>query len=160
MAVFLRLGLAAATMALAAAASAADPVQPDPRLTPGAVLPVDAATICEPGYARTVRHTSGRLKAEVYREYGIDRQAGHYEIDHLVSLELGGADVRENLWPQSYDTEPWNATVKDRLENFLHAEICAGRLRLEEAQREIATDWIGAYQHYLGSPASVAARPR
>jgi hypothetical protein len=107
-----------------------------------------------------VRHTSGRVKADVYRTYGIDPHAGHYEIDHLVSLELGGADVRENLWPQSYDTEPWNATVKDRLENFLHAEICAGRLRLEEAQREIATDWIAAYQRHLGGAASLAQRPR
>jgi hypothetical protein len=158
---FLHASLAASlSLAAGIAFAAEDPVTPDPRLTPGAVLPVDAATICQPGYARSVRHTSGRLKAEVYREYGLDPHAGHYEVDHLVSLELGGADVRENLWPQSYDTEPWNAAVKDRLENFLHAEICAGRMRLETAQREIATDWIAAYRRHLGAAPSVAQRPR
>jgi hypothetical protein len=139
-------------LALLAAAPAPDPIAPDPQLTPGAVMTEDAATVCQPGYARSVRHTSGRLKSEVYRAYGIDPRGGHYEVDHLVSLELGGADVRENLWPQSYDTQPWNAAVKDRLENDLHARICAGILPLVQAQREIAADWIGAYRRYLGDP--------
>jgi hypothetical protein len=31
------------------AAEAADPILPDPKLTPGAVLTTDAATICQPG---------------------------------------------------------------------------------------------------------------
>jgi hypothetical protein len=39
-------------------------------------------------------------------------------VDHLVSLEIGGANTVQNLWPQSYDTTPWNAHVKDKLENF------------------------------------------
>jgi hypothetical protein len=63
-------------------------------------------------------------------------------VDHLISLELGGADVAENLWPQSYDTVTWNAHTKDKLEDRLHALVCAGRLPLEQAQRDIATDWI------------------
>jgi hypothetical protein len=130
------------------------PVIPDPTLTPGAVLTTDAATVCQPGYSKTVRHTSGKLKAFIYREYGItqEQRAGgsHFEVDHLISLELGGADVAENLWPQSFDTQPWNARTKDALENRLHALVCAGRLPLEQAQREIATDWIGAYERYVG----------
>jgi hypothetical protein len=128
------------------------PIRPDPKLTPGVVLITDAATICQPGYSKTVRHTSGKLKASIYREYGLDRTGSHFEIDHLISLELGGADVAENLWPQSYDTLPWNAHVKDKLEDRLHALVCSGKLRLEQAQREIATDWIAAYQRYLGKP--------
>ena len=130
---------------------AADPIRPDAYLTPGAVLTTDVSRICTPGYAKTVRHTSGRLKAFIYREYGIDRRGGHYEIDHLISLELGCADVAKNLWPESYDTEPWNAHVKDRLENYLHGQVCAGRLPIEQAQREIATDWTAAYERYLGT---------
>src|SRR6185503_21043942 len=90
---------------------------PNPDLTPGKVLTTDAATICKPGYAQTVRHTPGSVKAERYRTYGIRKHGpGDYEIDHLISLELGGADVAANLWPQSYHTSPWNAHVKDRLE--------------------------------------------
>jgi hypothetical protein len=128
------------------------PIRPDPKLTPGAILTNDAATVCQPGYSKTVRHTSGKLKASLYREYGIVKTASHFEVDHLISLELGGADVAENLWPQSYDTVTWNAHTKDRLEDRLHALVCAGRLPLEQAQRDIALDWIAAYQKYLGTP--------
>jgi hypothetical protein len=73
------------------------PIRPDQKLTPGAVLTSDTATICEKGYAKTVRHTSGKLKTEIDQEYGIDKRDGHFEVDHLISLELGGADVAANL---------------------------------------------------------------
>src|SRR5713101_7968165 len=125
------------------------PVRPDPKLTPGTT---DPAKVCQPGYSKTVRHTSGELKALIYREYGLDRTSGHFEIDHLNSLELGGADVAENLWPESYDTTPWNAHVKDKLEDRLHALVCAGKLPIEQAQRDIAKDWIAAYERYVGKP--------
>jgi hypothetical protein len=128
------------------------PIRPDPVLTPGAVLTTDVATICQAGYSKTVRHTSGKLKAAIYSEYGIDKTSSHFEVDHLISLELGGADVAANLWPQSYDTELWNAHSKDRLENRLHALVCAGTLPIARAQREIASDWIAAYERYVGPP--------
>jgi hypothetical protein len=70
----------------ATAAIAADPVVPDPKLTPGAVVTTDVTTICQPGYSRSVRHTSGQLKHQIYVGYGIDRNAGQYEIDHLIRL--------------------------------------------------------------------------
>jgi hypothetical protein len=142
-----------ASLLIALPAVAADlPIRPDPKLTPGAILTTDAATVCQPGYSKSVRHTSGKLKASIYREYGLDRSVSHFEVDHLISLELGGADVAANLWPQSYDTVTWNAHTKDKLEDRLHALVCAGRLPLEQAQRDIATDWIAAYQKYLGAP--------
>jgi hypothetical protein len=34
--------------------------------------------------------------------------------------------------------EPWNAHVKDKLEDRLHNLVCSGRMRLEDAQRDIA----------------------
>jgi hypothetical protein len=92
------------------------------------------------------------LKHQIYVEYGISRDNGHYEIDHLIPLGIGGADTRENLWPESRDTQPWNAGVKDRLENFLHNEICARHIAIPDAQRAIAADWIAAYRKYLGEP--------
>lgn len=148
----IRLALAVAgTLFFVTGAGAAD--LPTPGLTPGKVLTTDAHKVCRPGYAKTVRHTSSAVKAERYRAYGIRHHtAGQYEIDHLVSLELGGADDGANLWPQSYLTKPWNAHVKDKLENWLHREVCAGRLSLSIAQHEIATDWIGSYRQHLGSP--------
>jgi hypothetical protein len=139
-------------LAVAPAALAEDPIRPDPKLTPGAVISKDASAICFVGYSKTVRHTSGQLKAFIYREYGLDRANGHYEIDHLIPLSIGGADEAANLWPQSYDTHPWNASVKDILEDYLHREVCAGRIPLERAQQEIAVDWIAAYRKHLGKP--------
>lgn len=143
-----------------ATALADDPIRPNPSFTPGEILTTQTDTVCQPGYSRAVRHTSGRLKAFVYEEYGINRKEGHYEVDHLIPLSLGGADSVKNLWPESYDTEPWNAAVKDKLEDFLHREVCAGRIPLAEAQREIAHDWISTYQRYLGMPAQGARAVR
>jgi len=73
------------------------------------------------------------------------------EIDHLISRELGGADDVKNLWPQPYRGR-WNAHLKDRLENQLHKEVCAGRLKLGDAQKGIAADWTKLYRGYYGSP--------
>lgn len=143
--------LAAALLLSLPAAAGELPIRPNPRVTPGAVLTTDVATVCHPGYSKTVRHTSGELKAHTYRAYGIDRRQGHFEIDHLIPLGIGGADVAENLWPESYDTQQWNAAVKDKLEDRLHQLVCAGRVSIEEAQHEIATDWIAAYEKYIGS---------
>ena len=72
-----------------------------------------------------------------------------YEEDHLISLELGG-DPRNphNLWPEPW-FGPWNAHVKDALENRLHTMVCSGELGLREAQQAIATDWVAAYQTYV-----------
>jgi hypothetical protein len=142
-----KIAAVAAVLLFALPAIAGDlPIRPDPKLTPGAVLTTDTAAVCQPGYTKTVRHTSGKLKAMIYREYGIDRASGHFEIDHLIPLELGGMDSAPNLWPESQDTMPWNAHVKDKLEDRLHALVCAGKMTIEQAQREVATDWIAAYE--------------
>ncbi len=47
-------------------------------------------------------------------------------------------------------TGNWNAHIKDKLENKLHADVCAGQVDLKTAQREIAGDWIAAYKKYVG----------
>lgn len=132
-------------------ALAADPpYRPDPNLTPGAVLQVTAADVCRPGYAKSVRHVDGKTKALIYREYGIEHhRSGAYEIDHLISLGLGGSNDIRNLWPESLDTHPWNGRAKDRLEDRLLKLVCKGALSLDEAQAAIASDWIAAYQKYV-----------
>ncbi|MBX6333697.1 MAG: HNH endonuclease [Gemmatimonadaceae bacterium] len=106
--------------------------------------------MCVPGYSKKVRNVPAAVKRKVYAAYGITHHApGEYEVDHLISLELGGSNAIANLWPESYRTTPWNARVKDALENYLHREVCAGRISLKDAQREIATDWIASYQRHF-----------
>ena len=38
--------------------------------------------------------------------------------------------------------------MKDRLENFLHVEVCAGHIAVQDAQKAIASDWVAAYRGY------------
>lgn len=147
-------GLAAPSHRSSPAALSADqagsPLLPDPKMTPGATLPVTSGDICVSGYSKKVRNVPSSVKKQVYAEYGItSHRPGEYEVDHLISLELGGSNSPKNLWPESYLTQPWNAHVKDKLENALHAEVCAGKIDLPTAQREIATDWIASYKKHF-----------
>lgn len=132
------------------------PQTPDPRLTPGASDPTVMqanihATICVHGYTAKVRHVTTATKKKVFFTYGIDpRVGGPYEVDHLISLELGGSNDIKNLWPESYTTQPLNARDKDQLENKLHALVCSGALPLATAQKAISEDWPAAYFKYVG----------
>ncbi len=97
-------------------AQQSSPILPNATFTPGATLPVTIDDIRVPGYTKKVRNVPQGVKEKVYTEYGITSRAPReYEIDHLISLELGGSNSIRNLWPQSYLTQPWNAHVKDRL---------------------------------------------
>jgi hypothetical protein len=108
---------------------------PDYHCTPGTSFStVTARQVCTPGYSKGVRDVSEALKRKVYLAYGIRRHApGAYEVDHLVSLELGGNNSQRNLWPER---QP-GARGKDRLENSLHARLCAGDISLRKAEAEI-----------------------
>ena len=87
------------------------------------------------------------LPRKVFEAYGLDFQAAdQYELDFLVTPELGGAAVTANLWPQPYQAGPWNAHVKDELERHLVRLVCGGQMALGDAQRELATDWVAAYK--------------
>ena len=125
---------------------------PNRRLTPGSVATRETATVCQAGYAHSVRPRGNvwrRLKDEVYDKYGLPRghrsridAEGHrhaaYEIDHLVPLELGGAPADlANLWPQPIAA----AEQKDHVENRLHVLVCAHQMTLREAQSQIENDW-------------------
>jgi len=135
-------------IAAAVAPHAKNPPLPDPVLTPGAAIDVAVSTLCEPGYARMQRHTARALKLAIYAAYQIAPDSGRYEIDHLIPLALGGADIASNLWPQRYGDG--SAAEKDKLEKFLHREVCAGKIPLRVAQAEIAKDWRSTYRKYFG----------
>ncbi len=122
-------------------------VLPNAALTPGATRKLSQRTVCATKWGKDRRHVTEAMKREVAARYHVPRasivgrgRGPCCEYDHLVSRELGGADVVANLWPQ-----PWvEAVQKDALENWLHREVCAGRMRLAAAQHAIATDWPGA----------------
>jgi hypothetical protein len=100
---------------LTGAAPTAGPL-PDRSLTPGDILNVTTADICQPGYSRNVRDVTAQTKRTVYSSYRRMLEEGKCcEVDHLIPLELGGSNRIKNLWPEPYDGE-WNARVKDRLD--------------------------------------------
>ena len=128
------------------------PLEPDGKLTPGVTRGgVTAADLCPVAHTPALRNVPQSEKNAVYKEYGIDPHGpgSPFEIDHLISLEIGGANDIGNLWPQSYVSAPYNAHSKDALENKLHALVCAGTISLTDAQTAIRTDWIAAYQKYV-----------
>jgi hypothetical protein len=119
---------------------------PDLECTPGAIIP-DATVeqICQPGYSSSVRNVPDSEKNAVYAEYGIaSHTTGQYEVDHLISLELGGSNDIANLWPEPADPRP-GFHEKDKVENYMHSQVCAGNISLADAQYQIATNWLAIY---------------
>ncbi len=135
---------------------------PDPVCTPGAVNPdvtqaTIGRTICTVGWTATIRPPvsyTNRIKQQAVAAYGAyaGPDPSSYELDHLISLELGGAPAAvANLWP-----EKGLHNAKDPVENAAKQAVCAGRLSLADAQHGIATDWItlGRQLGVAGIPAS------
>jgi hypothetical protein len=119
---------------------------PDSACTPGAIFPdATKAMICQPGYSKNVRDVPNAEKDQVYAEYGITRHSpGEYEVDHLISLELGGSNDIANLWPEPAQPRP-GFHEKDMVENYLHDQVCSGAISLQQAQSQIATNWLAVY---------------
>lgn len=125
-------------------------VYPNPELTPGAVFSwVTSKEVCVPHYTEKVRKVSSKLKRQVFERYNVPQAPGVYEVDHLVSLELGGSNAIENLWPEAYEGT-FGARAKDVVENDLHRRVCRGEMKLEEAQHIIKTDWVSWYKKLKG----------
>jgi hypothetical protein len=129
----------------------------DLRCTPGALNRVVTQstigrTICRRGWTTTQRPSISVTEPEKLvsmRGYGVHQSPGHYEYDHLISLELGGAtnDAR-NLWP-----EPGaSPNLKDKVENYLHQKVCDGAMSLARAQSIIALHWVQYYKTTVAPP--------
>lgn len=138
---------------------------PDPACTPGAINPSVTLKVLESGKFTTgcERNKASSMSAKngTYAEYGIPHPKGNTgkaqicELDHLVSLEIGGADTRDNIWPQcgpdSVELAQRYFKIKDRVENYLAVQVRQGQMDLSHAQHGIARDWtqyIGAAKVY------------
>ena len=134
----------------------------DKKVTPGVInksVTQDniKTTVCKSGWTATIRPTvtyTNKLKATqlttTYTSYvkiwGGDMSG--YEEDHLISLQLGGdPSDPKNLWPEPYFGN--GARKKDVAETALKRLVCAGTLKLTDAQKIISTDWVSAYNKYV-----------
>jgi hypothetical protein len=123
-------------------------IPPDSKLTPGDTLPgVTASDVCTPGWASEHRHVTEEMRDRVFEEYRRVEGPDCCELDHLISLGLGGSNDIKNLWPQSDKPLPgW--VDKDDLENELHAEVCEGTMTLSDALHCIASNWVECWQKH------------
>jgi hypothetical protein len=128
--------------------------EPDRRCSPGAYYTrLTKPVICASGFRTgSIRNVPQQEKFAVEREYRM--RAAYYgrslEIDHIVSLELGGSNNIANLFPEP-GSGAANYHRKDRLENRLHDMVCAGSIGLRTAQRGIARDWEALYRRVFGT---------
>ena len=119
---------------------------PDKDCTPGAIITTATKDqICQSGYSSTVRNVPESEKNQVYKEYGIvSRNPGEYEVDHFISLELGGSNDISNLFPEAAEPKP-GFHEKDKVENYLHEQVCNGSMTLLQAQTKISSNWLDVY---------------
>jgi hypothetical protein len=120
--------------------------------------PITTTMICKADYDKCIRNVPAETKMKVFQAYG-DPQGDHHsfcnvtqgcEVDHLISIEIGGSNDEKNLWPQPYSGLTWNAHVKDRLEDWYRANVCNGHVPLKTAQDEISSNWVKYFKVRIG----------
>jgi hypothetical protein len=152
---WLRSGLLQRDSASASIEPAARPIH---AVTPGAVQPIDVAELCA-GRVPVREAVTPEIRQAILHDYQMETvRPDEYELDYLITPELGGSSDRRNLWPERYASRVWNARVKDDLERLLPSLVCQGTLDLATAQQDIATDWIAAYQKYFHTDRPVQTR--
>lgn len=108
-----------------------------------------ATTICASGWTASVRPPSSYtspLKVEQLAAFGYaDQNPRDYEEDHRVPLELGGAPRdTTNLSPE----RGASPNPKDSAENSARADVCAGRVTLQQEQAAFVVRWLAPYPGY------------
>lgn len=120
---------------------------PNLSLTPGDVITsATREVVCKSGYSKRMRRDlSKNEKAEVYARYGLPYDSKHYQIDHFIPLSLGGSNEPENLWPQPIVNNA-GFIEKQQAADYLHTEVCAGRMKIRTAQDKMRADWHAVYR--------------
>jgi hypothetical protein len=65
-------------------------------------------------------------------------------IATVTSRNTEGIDIT-NLWPEAASPKP-GFHEKDKVENYLHNQVCAGKMALQAAQQAIVSNWTLVYQ--------------
>lgn len=145
----MRFALALVVLSLAAAPVRVGPpyAYPPAQITGEADPAVTQATInttiCRDHYTAAVRAVSEATKNAVLKRDG-QTKAGCCEVDHFLSLELGGTNNPDkNLWAQPY-SGTYGARRKDVVETALHRMVCASTdvMPLDVARMCIERDWV------------------
>jgi hypothetical protein len=130
-----------ACLLFATIARGQDLLVPNPKLTPGRIAESD----------KDRGGVTLAMEQKVFARYRVPwSRRAEFKIDHLIPLELGGADTIDNLWPQSLRAKPYGADRKELLTEVLLMRIRKGEMTLAQAQEQIGRDWIDAFIDHLG----------
>jgi hypothetical protein len=133
----------------------------DPSCTPGAYNPSVTLEILKNSSFRTSclrnKATGEKAKGVTYGWYDVPHPSGAKtrtcELDHLVPLELGGADTLDNIWPQC-GTDPGTHKIyfqtKDKIETCVAKKVKAGTMDLDAARKDFANDNWAKYIDQCG----------
>jgi hypothetical protein len=107
---------------------------PDEELTPGSLCTDEHPDFDGYRYAEQVPHcrrsVSSSRKNRVYAAYGVPpEERSGYEVDHRISLALGGDNSMTNLWPLLDE----DARRKARLEQQLYLDLLHGEITQADA---------------------------
>jgi anti-sigma factor RsiW len=137
----------------------AEGAMPKASVTPGDTVFVAAKDVCTPDFPTEKQMViPASLQQRVFAQYGISNPEPHaFEVDYLITPDLGGASSEHNLWPEPYHNIVWNARVKDELEVHLKNLVCSGKLDIATAQHDLANNWIAAYKKYFRTAVPLGA---
>jgi hypothetical protein len=136
-----RFAIFSLALALATQAWAQEALVPNTKWTPGRVAMRD----------KDRGGVTLKMERKVFARYRLPwSRRAEFKIDHLIPVELGGADTIDNLWPQSLRAKPYDADRKELLTEMLLARIRAGQMTIIQAQEQISRDWIDAFIDHLG----------
>jgi hypothetical protein len=128
-------------------------VLPDRQCSPGAYYSaLSKPVLCSSTFhTGSIRNVPESEKHQVEIEYGMTPKSygRTIEIDHIISLEIGGSNDIANLYPEP-GTGQANYHIKDKLENKLHKLVCDGSITLHAAQLGIAHNWQTLYTTVFG----------
>jgi len=120
----------------------------DAKVPSNTVRTTDIKDICTT-LTSTIRNVPQSVKKAVYKRDGGDlSKSGSYEVDHRISLTVGGTNDINNLKLQSY-TGSCNAHHKDKLEVRFHSLVCKGKLSVSDAQDTLYNNWEDGYKKHI-----------
>jgi hypothetical protein len=131
--------------------------------TPGDVRTTDKETICTQS-TKTIRSVSQSTKKQAYASYGVPWECRHwFEVDHLVSLELGGSNAITNLWPQPYSCIPKNRSSEENIDGngILRTRLASERSSTSTAVidgESIKNTAVGYWRKVANSTESIISR--
>lgn len=121
-----------------------------PSCAPGAVATNDLRVLCpKKGSGVTTKtrrcNFGPAFRRRMLAAYDVE-SAG--EFDHRIPLQLGGANVVENVWPEPAE----EFHQKDAVEDRLHSLVCSGDISLDGARAILLGDWRAYFESMNKDP--------